>query len=138
MDEHGRIRKLDKNDEVFKQKFLQHESELHSEDETEGPNGKFATNLPDNVNPAHHLPKNDNQAAFQHGDFSLYWYYIKTFGVTKAIIWLILTAMSSSLERIPGIFVRIWFSVDPGNKLYFIGYASIALTATIFLAIMIV
>ena len=38
----------------------------------------------------------------QQGDLSLYWFFIKTIGVVKSAIWLVLTAMLSTAEKFPG------------------------------------
>lgn len=71
-------------------------------------------------------PKNNVR---QKGDASLYWLFIDPMGRIKVSFWAVVMLLASIGEMAPDVYMRLWIERDPGNNLYFIGYASIAVVA---------
>ncbi|KAJ6779421.1 hypothetical protein PWT90_03877 [Aphanocladium album] len=71
-------------------------------------------------------PKNDVR---QKGDASLYWLFLDPMGRVKVLFWAFVMLLASIGEMAPDVYMRLWIERDPGNDLYFIGYASIAVVA---------
>lgn len=46
------------------------------------------------------IPEEDAKER-QRGDASLYWYYLKSFGTSRLIVWVLWTAISATMERFP-------------------------------------
>ncbi|KAM3498333.1 hypothetical protein MY10362_008341 [Beauveria mimosiformis] len=81
----------------------------------------------------------------RNGDVSLYAYLFRSAGPLLMSLWILGTAVASVAEKMPKIFVKIWYSNDPDNDTYFVGFAmtavaNILLTAitTLFYFVMIV
>ncbi|KAJ3493495.1 hypothetical protein NLG97_g4700 [Lecanicillium saksenae] len=61
----------------------------------------------------------------------LYGLFIRSMGVWLFAVYLVLQIMMSALEVLPDVYMRIWIEVAPKNKLYFIGYAGVALLCAV-------
>ncbi|KAJ6785356.1 hypothetical protein PWT90_03231 [Aphanocladium album] len=70
-------------------------------------------------------PTNDKMR--RNGDKSLYVYFVRAVGPYALFIWLATCIIASVVEQMPQIFIKIWYSVAPGNDLYFVGFAMMAL-----------
>lgn len=103
LEEHGPIRQLSVTDSLLQENYLKHESELTDEDEIYSMTEKDPR--AEQIEAPQIDAENDEQAAVerQHGDLSLYWYYIKSFSITRLVIWIIWAAVMSAMERIPSL-----------------------------------
>ncbi|ATY58701.1 ABC multidrug [Cordyceps militaris] len=62
----------------------------------------------------------------QHGDWSLYSYYLGAAGTVAALSWICFAALCATVERFPSIFIKIWYVQDAHNLHYFAGYVGIS------------
>lgn len=68
------------------------------------------------------------------GNFSLYHLYIKQIGYPRLVSWCLALLVSSSGEIFPEIYMRLWLDRHPEERIYFIGYAAIAVVTCFFLS----
>ncbi|POR35875.1 ABC transporter, transmembrane domain, type 1 [Tolypocladium paradoxum] len=64
----------------------------------------------------------------QRGDFTLYFFYLKSMGIVLVTLWLFIVAFSVVANKMPQIWVRIWLDNDPSNNWYFAGYAALGVS----------
>ncbi|OAA57153.1 ABC transporter, transmembrane domain, type 1 [Cordyceps fumosorosea ARSEF 2679] len=62
----------------------------------------------------------------KYGDWSLYSYYLGASGSFLAIFWVCFTALASTVEQFPIIFIKIWYVRNAANTYYFAGYVGIS------------
>lgn len=67
----------------------------------------------------------EEDLARQRGDLSIYWLYIRAVGWKSFLGMLFVFVLAVFTHRFPIIFVRIWYSMDPSNKVYFAGFAGV-------------
>ncbi|OAR03170.1 hypothetical protein LLEC1_03577 [Akanthomyces lecanii] len=65
----------------------------------------------------------------QSGNWSLYTYYLLPAGLFWVISWVVVMAIAALIEKMPLIFVRIWYARDPSNPYYFVGFALFAVAS---------
>lgn len=111
--------------------YLQHESELPEEHEDDDEVHERIRLRAANAEIRQQQPNvaGGGGPERQRGDFSLYKYYVDSFGWKLLGVWIVWTAITAAMERVPFIFIRIWLVLDPDNKLYFIGFAMCAIGA---------
>lgn len=68
----------------------------------------------------------EHDLARQRGDIGIYGLYLRAVRVKRFALWVALMFIGCLANRFPLIFVRIWYSMDPNNKVYFIGFACIS------------
>ncbi|KAH8719595.1 ABC transporter atnG [Beauveria bassiana] len=71
----------------------------------------------------------------RNGDVSLYAYLFRSAGPLLMSLWILGTAVASVAEKMPKIFIKIWYSNDPDNDTYFVGFAMTALANILLTAI---
>ncbi|KAM3520142.1 hypothetical protein MY4038_009535 [Beauveria bassiana] len=71
----------------------------------------------------------------RNGDVSLYVYLFRSAGPLLMSLWILGTAVASVAEKMPKIFIKIWYSNDPDNDTYFVGFAMTALANILLTAI---
>lgn len=62
----------------------------------------------------------------QKGDAKLYWLWIDEIGRRKLSFWLSVVMTMCIAEGFPTIYMKWWVEHQPANRLYFVGYASLA------------
>lgn len=94
-------------------------------------------------------PVQDKRKEEKYGDWSLYAYFLGSAGVGTVALWLCASAASSTLQSMPskyflygsidykltedtGIFLRIWYGIDPTNQNFFFGYVAVSVGNVIF------
>ncbi|OAA35102.1 ABC transporter, transmembrane domain, type 1 [Beauveria brongniartii RCEF 3172] len=63
------------------------------------------------------------------GTWSLYTYYLLPAGLFWVVSWVFVMAISAAIEKMPLVFVRVWYAQDPNNYYYFIGFALFAVAS---------
>ncbi|KGQ04026.1 ATP-binding cassette sub-family C member 9 [Beauveria bassiana D1-5] len=63
------------------------------------------------------------------GTWSLYTYYLLPAGLFWVVSWVFVMAIAAAIEKMPLVFVRVWYSRDPNNFYYFIGFALFAVAS---------
>ncbi|EJP67092.1 ABC bile acid transporter, putative [Beauveria bassiana ARSEF 2860] len=63
------------------------------------------------------------------GTWSLYTYYLLPAGLFWVVSWVFVMAIAAAIEKMPLVFVRVWYSQDLNNFYYFIGFALFAVAS---------
>lgn len=71
----------------------------------------------------------EHSLARQRGDIGVYGMYLAAVGIKSFFFWLFLMFIGALSNRFPLIFVRIWYSANPTNEVYFAGFASISVAS---------
>lgn len=63
------------------------------------------------------------------GTWSLYTYYLLPAGLFWVVSWVFVMAIAAAIEKMPLVFVRVWYARDANNYYYFIGFALFAVAS---------
>lgn len=80
---------------------------------------------------------NDSEPKSQsrrNGDFSLYGYFLRSAGAAVIFGWIAVTAVNAVVEKMPEIYLKIWYNTDPQNDVYFVGFALMSFTVMFYTA----
>lgn len=143
VNENGLIAKVDDIAQYAKRTYLQHTSELASDAEPTpqnkaGDSDDTVTEKEEQTDPqavatpcgnlsVDEEKQNDltdeKLLQRQRGNPDAHRHYLDSFGWVILSIWFAGTALSELLMKMPNIYLRIWLDREPGNRLFFIGYA---------------
>ncbi|TQV91752.1 ABC transporter [Cordyceps javanica] len=85
---------------------------------------------PPSVQPsAYDMQLRDDRTPRQAGTWSLYTYYLLPAGLFWVTSWVVVMAIAAFIEKMPLIFVGVWYTRDPNNSYYFIGFALFAIAS---------
>lgn len=122
------LTKLEDTDELVQETYLQRATESQ---EDAAPEESDEASEKKEIAATEHDNENQDLDARQRGDFALWSYYLKSYGLMRVGLWALWAALTAAMENFPPVYMRIWLSVDRDNKLYFIGYAGSGIVTVI-------